>query len=349
MDSQSNSELLNSVLDSSVDSASSATNTAYAVRKDNYQALVALQNVTSFSMQAVLKECPRKFQLLKLSADCNAEEQRESNCDFAFGHAVGAGVATIDAGGGIREAIWAAFLAWNIDLLAEAPRKENRPAPKKSFHHACWALQVYMTFRGEETDLSDYDVVHNEATLAVDFEDGHYYVGHIDSVLKHRETGKLKIKENKTTGFATVDPALYANSDQALSYSLVVGASGESEYDVLYTIYSTTEQRWIAFEFTKTLKAKAEWLQGQLFVHSEIDLYSEHNFFPKNGASCLKWGRRCQYYETCDFNSKQVFGKRFDALNTIADLKELTALEKTDYAFTLSELTEAHRKQLDKE
>lgn len=339
----SNADILADVLDSNL---GDTTRSAYAVRKDNYQQLVAFGNVTSYSMQSVLRQCARKFQLLKLQADCNDREEREPNCDFAFGHAVGAGVAVFDATGDLDKAMWAAFLAWNIDLLEEAPRKENRPAPNKSFHHALWALQTYKTFREESTDLPEYDVVKTEATIVVDFEDGHYYTGHIDELLRHRETGKFKVKENKTTVYSTVDPAQYANSDQALSYSVVVDAAGDSEYDVLYTIYSSTEQRWIQFEFTKTPLAKAEWLQGQLFIHSEIDTYKEHNFFPKNGASCISFGRRCEFYESCDFNSKRVFGKTFVDLKRIESVEELAEIEGADYVVKWSDLVKNQQSKL---
>jgi len=74
-----------------------ATNAAYGVRKDDYSRLVAFGNVTSFSMEQVLHACARKFQLLKLGAAADTERVRESNPTFAFGHAVGAGVATYDA------------------------------------------------------------------------------------------------------------------------------------------------------------------------------------------------------------------------------------------------------------
>lgn len=346
MDSMPEMTSLEELLASDVKS-NSQTSTAVLVRKDNYRDLVKFGNVTSFSMQSALKSCPRKFQLLKMGADTNEDQEREGNVDFAFGHAVGAGVACIDAGGTQEEATWEAFLAWNIDLFAEKIGKNNRD-PKKAFHHALWALACYRTFREEETDLFDYEVVKNEGTIAVDFEDGNFYVGHIDTILRHKDTGRYKVKENKTTVFSAVHPALYENSDQALSYAIVLDSLGASEYDVLYTIYSTSEQRWLSFEFTKTPRAKAEWVQGQFFLNADIAAYTETNFFPKNGASCYTFNRPCEFFGTCDFNTGKVFGKRFSELRRASSLAEIEEVEKIDYAFKVSEILETQREKTGK-
>jgi len=331
---------LNELLESDV---SSPTAAAYGVRKDDYSRLVAFGNVTSFSMEQVLHACARKFQLLKLRSDSSETGDRESNTTFAFGHAIGAGVACYDQTRDIKRAILAAFLAWDIDLFEEQERKPNRPDPKKSFHHVVWALYLYEEFYKNETDLSDYDVVKVEAALAVDFENGHFYVGHIDEQLQHQETEKYKIKENKTTVYNTVDPALYSNSDQALSYALVMDSVGASEYDVLYTIYSSTDQRWISMEFTKSALQKAEWLQDHTMMQSQIQMYADNNFFPKRGRSCIEFGRRCEHYETCDYNPDRVFGKRFSELTKAESFADLEAIKPFDYKFTWSDLVSTQK------
>lgn len=338
--------ILNEVLASTVDDKPAASSTAFAVRKDNYHQLVAFKNVTSYSIQQVFHRCPREFQLTKLEANCNGSRTKESNPTFAFGHAVGAGVATYDQTKNIRDAIWSAFLAWNIDLFEELPKPARGPDPKKSFHAAIWALYLYETFVAEETDLAEYEVICTEATVAVDFENGHFYVGHIDELLRHKTTGRYKTKENKTTSYASVDPALYSNSDQVLSYSLVIDSVGASEYDALYTIYSTTDQRWIPMEFTKTHLAKAEWLQDQLFTHSAIDLYAEHNYFPKRGGSCIRYNKRCPHYESCDFDSARVYGKRYDALPECKSFEELDAVEHYQYKFKYSDIVKTQKQRI---
>lgn len=334
---------LSELLESDVRSPTAGT--GLLVRKDGYRDLVRFGNVTSYSMQSNLKACPRKFQLAKMGADVNEEQEGSGNVDFAMGHAVGAGVACLDSGGTIEEATWEAFLAWNIDLLAEKEIR-NYKNQKKSFHHALWALALYQTFRDEETDLADYEVVKNEATIAVDFEDGNFYVGHIDTILKSKTSGRYKVKENKTTSFASVHPALYENSDQALSYAIVLDSFGASEYEVLYTIYSTTDQRWISFEFTKSNRAKAEWVQSQFFLNADIAAYKEVNFFPKNGASCFNFMRPCEFFGTCDFNTQKVFGKNFSELRQAESFADIEAVEHIDYAFRISEILGQQRQNL---
>lgn len=341
-----NNSFLTALLESSVDSNSSGQVIAAGVRKDDYSRLVAFGNVTSFSMEQVLHACARKFQLLKLSAGSESPRARESNPTFAFGHAVGAGVATYDKSQDLKQAIFAAFLAWDIDLFEEQQGTKYRPNPNKSFHHAVWALYVYESFYVDETDLGSYELVKAEATIAVDFENGHYYVGHIDELLQHKETGSYKVKENKTTVYATVDPALYSNSDQALSYALVVDSIGASEYEVVYCTYSSTEQRWILMEFVKSSLQKAEWLQDHAMIHSTIDMYSDANFFPKRGRSCIEFGRRCEHYESCDFNSEQVYGLQYLELPKVESIADLEAIKPFDYQFKWSEIIQSQQEKL---
>lgn len=351
---------LQALLDSSVDSRSAnavaAGSAAAAVQKNNYKKLVAFRNVTSYSMQQELHACPRFFQFMKLRADRDSSspvqvEEGTNSITFAFGHAVGAGVAVYDQTQDINRALFAAFLAWDIDLLADHEYTPGKKRKLESFAHACWAIMQYPRFVEEETDLPDYESIKLEATVGVDFENGHYYVGHVDEVLQNKYTGRLKVKENKTSGFANIDPALYSNSDQALSYSLIVDAYGEAEYDVLYTIYSKPEQRWIAMNFVKNANAKLEWLQGQAFIVSDIEMYEEGNFFPKRGGSCTRFNRRCALYEECDLNPTRIFGKKFSELPTCAGRDDLEAIEIIDYWVTWNDIvsSQSEAKQLTKD
>ena len=248
-----------SVLDAFLGETNSVS-TATKVLKDNYSKLVAHRNLSSYSMQQVLHSCPR-------------------NVTFAFGHAVGAGVATYDKTLDLRAAIWDAFLAWDIDLL-EIETKETyadgsgKPTGK-SFAHAIYALEKYEVFAAEETNLMDYETVKIEASIAVDFEDGYFYVGHLDELLIHKTTGRFLVKENKTTGMRSVDAAMYSNSDQALSYAVVVDMLGGADFEVLYTIYSSTAQEWIQHSFVKDTLRKASWIQDQFMDMATINSVSD--------------------------------------------------------------------------
>jgi hypothetical protein len=334
---------MDDILATKVTDATPGFGAAVKVVKDGYNKLVAHGNLTTYSTVDILHACPRKYQIKKLQA-ASGTSDRINSATFAFGHAVGAGVATYDATRDLRSAIWEAFLAWDIDLFLEE-RKTARAAGK-SFFEAIWALYAYEEFYQSETRLADYDTVKIEGTIAIDFEDGHFYSGHIDEVLQHRETGRYLVKENKTSGFSNIDPVLYANSDQALSYSIVVDMLGGTEYEVLYTVYSATSQKWMQFEFVKNALKKAEWIQDQLLIHSQIDSYQELGFFPKRGRSCFNFMRRCEYFETCEFSTQSTFGMTYAQLPRIQSLADIQAIEHVDYPTTLTEITNRQRERL---
>jgi len=332
-------------------------NTATKVLKDNYSQLVAHGNLSSYSMQSVFHACPRKYQIKKLQAATGTSERIQS-VTFSFGHAVGAGVAEYDAAIGAGETViealakatWAAFLAWDIDLLeieTKGTYADGTGKPTgKSFAAAIWALEKYVDFVDTETNLRDYETVKIEANIAINFEDGHWYVGHIDELLQHKEMGSFLVKENKTTGLRTVDPSLYANSDQALSYAVVIDMLGGNEFEVLYTIYSSSTQEWIQHRFVKSSVKKASWLQDQLLMHQQLDAYTELDFFPMRGASCFDFMRKCEYFGRCDMDQSSVFGVRFDQLAKITDVSELNQIEHVDYYTTLSAIVARQQSKL---
>jgi hypothetical protein len=315
---------------------------ATKVLKDGYSKLVSHGNLTTYSTQELFHACPRKFALKKLQAATGTEE-RINSPTFAFGHAVGAGVATYDATQDLRAAIWECFRAWDLDLL-ETERKPGKRAGK-SFWEACWALYAYEQFYNE-SGLADYEVIKIEATIAIDFEDGHYYSGHIDEVLRHRQTGRFLVKENKTSGFNNIDPALYSNSDQALSYAVVIDMLGGNSFDVLYTVYAVPAQEWISFNFVKQGHKKAEWIQDQLLMHQQIESYQTINFFPKRGRSCFNFMKRCEYYEDCDLDAQTRFGMTFDDLPVIGKMEQIAAIEYIDFATTLTEIVNRQKEKL---
>lgn len=323
---------------------SAAVSAAAGVAKSNYDAIVAYRNLSSYSMDSNYHACPRMWAINKLRA-ATTHSLRKSTPTFAFGHAVGAGVAVFDQTKDIRAAIWAAFLAWDVDLLQEGVDARGKPKGE-SFWEAVQAIQQYEIFLQSELDLSAYEVVKLEATMVVDFEDGHFYTGHVDELLQHCDSGEYLVKENKTTGFSVVDPALYSNSEQTLSYSVMVDMLGGQSYTVLYTIYSKPTQRWLSFEFVKNATAKAEWIQDQLLLHQQRDDYTAANFFPKRGASCTRFNRRCDHYDTCGLSMEQVFGIRFEQLPVLTERAQLEAIESIDYFTTLTALVNRQKGKL---
>lgn len=324
-----------------------AQSTAQKVAKTTYLQLIRHQNLRTYSTIETLHSCPRKFAKQKMEANYRADftdfQEFRSNVTFAFGHAVGAGVAVYDKTRSIDEAIWAVFLAWDVDLLAEEKKLTNKAG--KSFAEACWAIYAYEAWYNESF-MSEFEVVGIESTIAVDMEDGHFYSGHVDELLKSTVTGSYLVKENKTDGSVTVDPAKYSNSDQALSYSIVIDMLGANSYTVLYTIYSAPEQRWLHFEFVKPVDLKADWIQDQLLINQQVEAYAELDFFPKRGGSCMKFNRRCEFYETCDNNFTNVYGHEFKELPRIQSIDDIDALEHVDFRTTLTEIVARQKEKI---
>jgi len=292
------------------------------------------RNVTSYSLQELFHACPRKFSISQRRNAQNTEQT--NNVSFAFGHAVGAAVAEYDKAQDLRASIWAAFLAWDMDF---ATVEETNKANKKSLWQAIAALYAYELFH-KQNKLADYEVIKVEARIGIDFEDGHFYTGHIDELLRHKETKQYLVKENKTTGLNNINPTIYANSDQALSYAIVIDMldSSEIQYEVLYTVYSVQTSSWEIYPFVKQGHKKAEWIQDQLLLHQQLEGYQELNFFPKRGRSCFEYMRPCQYFDICDLSVKH----KFTDLPAISSLSELGEL---DFVTTLSEILSRHSAQ----
>jgi hypothetical protein len=270
---------------------------------------------------------------------------------FSFGHSVGAGIAEYDATHSLDAAIWQAFLAWNMDLLeieTKGTYADGTGKPTgKSFAAAIWAIEKYAIYLEEELSyLLDYEMVKVEATVAVDFEDGHFYSGHLDELLFNSSTGKYLVKENKTTGMRSVDPVNYANSDQALSYAVVIDSLGATEYQVLYTVYSSSAQEWMSFMFTKTALKKASWLQDQLLIHQQLDNYAELDFFPMRGSACFDFMRRCPFFERCEVNPSTTYGIKFADMAKVLGREQLDTIENVDYYVTLSEIVNRQKENL---
>jgi hypothetical protein len=339
---------LDALLDEPLVGSGDGAATAQRIAKKNYQLLSSFQNVTSYSMQTVFKTCPREFMLMKLAAHTRAPGERES-VDFAYGHALGSGVATYDKTGNLDKAIFAAFLAWNVDLFADDSYK--RSPKNKSFHGVMLALMKYVRFHSEELMLQEYEQHALEYTFSVDLEDGDedageptsFYVGHIDEVYKHREANSFLTKENKSTGDAMLSPAKYSNSEQTTSYAAVIDELGGQEFDVMYTVYSSATETWHQFLFPKDKLTKAQFLQDQLFIAADIKRYADANFFPKRGENCIRFGRECEWYGLCDIDPKKQFGMTFKDLPIVVEPAQLDAVEHYDSHMKLSDLVTSLR------
>jgi len=293
----------------------------------------------SYSSILTLHSCPRKFQLYKLRTTHRAEESVKSTVTFAFGHVVGEGIALSLQGLSEDEVIWKMFLGWHTDLF-DQDEKLN-----KSFWQAVIAIKRFQSIRNSGA-LKDYELVYYngapacELSFAINFPDGFRLRGFVDAVLRHRYSGKVLVLECKTTGSATVNPASYKNSSQAIGYSIVLDAifPDLSSYEVLYLVYNTKSGEYLPLPFEKTFLQRALWIRELLLDIESIKMYEEAGVYPMHGESCYTFFRECEYLNTC-------------TLSTEALTKPCTPEEedKVDYQITLSlsDLLEAQFNKVD--
>lgn len=292
-----------------------------------YQILQSYRNTTSYSMLSELHSCARKFQLIKARAA--AGNSGANNVDFAYGHAVGSGVQAWLASGDMNAAIFNAMMAWRIPFDAAIPKKH------KSIWDACLAVQKYELFHQEQ--LEDWQVWVTpdgkpaiELSISIDFENGFKHYIHIDCILENKLSGQLAVQENKTSGFKSVEEAIYANSSQALSYAVVVDMLREdTSYEVFYCVYSTTDREWSMLPFTKHTSLKAEWITDVKLDHATLNTYDQIGFYPKRGESCYAFMRRCEFFGTCNLTSD---------LATPQMLLAGEEAERVDYCFKISDI-----------
>ena len=318
---------------------------ATATSKRSYRSMYGYLNITSNSQQDDLHGCPRYWRINKyptVAAETTA--LFEENVDFAFGHAVGAGIQAYLSTKDRQAALYACFLAWNADWSASYDKK------MKSISYAHLAVEKFINL-WQENWSSEWEIAFingkaaTEYTFLIDLQNGFFHAGHIDVILRHRYTGHYMILEIKTTSKKQVDEATYGNSGQALGYSVTLDKvvddlAATARYEVLYLVYSTTTREYTALPFTKDRSNRIDWLQDLLLDHSTIATYKKLNFFPKRGNHCVNFNRRCKYYGICD-SSPAMFG----VVSGTPDFRWYTPgidpePEMFDYKLNLEELTQ---------
>lgn len=338
-------DILDSLADKTVYEGDDWKKLASQTTDKDYRQIVSFDNCTSYSQSLDLHACPRKYQLTKQEAKQPAAVGfvQQTNLDFAFGHSVGAGIQTLIATGDLTKGLFAGFISWKADYFADADdiaaKWGKRTKKCKSLAYAQLAIEKFfsqgLSNEWEIVILPDGSPA-VEIAFVVDTENGYKHYGHIDLLLRSKTTGRIAVWELKTTGYADVDEASYANSSQALSYGVVLDVIYPelSEYDVIYAVYSSTGMEWTTLPFRKSLTQKAEWIQDVLLDHNAIKTYRSLNFFPKRGESCKLFNRRCQYFGTCDLTSHVQY----------TDLPEGREAEKSHFTITLTDILK-HQKE----
>lgn len=259
----------------------------------------------SYSALEKLHECPRKFQLDRLNA-WRTDNTQEESLTFAFGHAVGSGIQAVFEGHSEEEIIFYLWCLWPISFELENEKQE------KSFYHALIAVRNFYHSYHDGEMFKDYELAYIEDKPGIEYSfklllpQGVSYRGAMDIILIHKETRQLIVVEVKTTSSHQVDPAQYANSNQAISYSTILGHAFPElvSYTVYYLVYYTHAKTFEMFPFTKTIIQQARWVQDLVLDIRLLVMYHEADRFPPNGAACLdKYRKRCKFFDTCQLNT----------------------------------------------
>ena len=278
----------------------------------------------SHSSRTTLHKCPRKYQLYRLAAEeialADATKVMEQSLTFAYGHAVGEGMASVLERKTEDEVYLEAFLHWDADLLDENTRQ------KKSFWLALFAIKKFIAMR-ENGYLDEYDLVYYKGKPAVELSfqimlpGGFSYRGFVDAVLRHRDSGEIMVLEAKTSS-GTANSAMYKNSGQALGYSVVLDILFPklSSYTVLYLVYETRSYEYKELPFTKSLLQRALWLQELLIDCKRVELYESFGSYPMHGESCFDFFRECEYLGLCTLST--------DSFTKKLTTKMIAAIEK---------------------
>ena len=268
----------------------------------------------SYSSVELLRSCPRKYQLIKLSESV----QRDSTIHTAFGSSLGAGIQSLLSGDSVDTAIFKAFAAWDVDLNEEDSRTN------KSFTHVHAGLLNFKSLQ-LPTFTQEYELLTLpngnpavELSATIELPDGFHYRLYIDAVLKRKSDGMLTVLELKTTGNAWVNASSYKNSGQALGYSVVIDTIAAqlgvtANYRVIYLVYKTKDKSYERFDFIKTVKDKLNWIDDMITEVRIMKLYDKRPNYPMHGSSCQSFNRDCQFFGLCNLSNYALFDKSIAA------------------------------------
>lgn len=310
----------------------------------------------SYSRREEFCTCPRKFEI----SHALGLAKRKDSVTFSYGHAVGAGIQAMFETGNIDIALAQAVRNYSMPWEDEGTAKEQ--SAKKSLWYALEAVEKFASqrashFHGGLSYLDDYELIEVglgdgrrvkgiELEFIIQLEHGFVYEGHIDLVLRHKVDGTFLVLELKTTGLREPNEAQYANSDQALGYSIVLdsiahslGQRGAASYEVGYLIFSSSAQQWTLMRFPKSAKMRLNWLNNVMrdveLIHSYQMAAEQGIPYPTRGKSCFEFFRACDYFNLCGMENStliRLLGR------PSADDQQFEEVSKAHFTFTLEEV-----------
>lgn len=316
-------------------------------KQRRYLHLMRGVNMYSHSTSELWNACERKFACSKLQQNQPIQIDDvvtlEGNIDFAFGRAIESGVQSALLGNPREKIFFDMFLAWDIKLMQQHPKNYA-----KTFTDAVIAIDKFMYIKTQLMQGWEIAMFKGrpaiELAMLLDMENGFYYVGHADIILFHPIFKLYRVMEIKTNGMKNIDEALYKNSGQALGYSIFVDQIASSEelaatFEVQYLVFGSGLDQWTNYEFTKSRSNRADWINSILIDLQRIDTSRKLNYFPKRGNQCFNWGRRCQYYDSCDLDPSSFNPTGKFALITEDEIGQ----HAFDFRFKFSEVLETQK------
>lgn len=287
----------------------------------------------SHSSLETFHTCERLWQIEKLLVEGKAPEDTEHT---VFGRAYGVGIATYLLTQNSERSLFEAWFAYQPELESE----------KKSIPHCISAL--LSAFPKLDSLLMDYEVAYFqdkpavELSFRLDITEEYYFVGHIDVVLRNRWTGIYYVIDAKTTGLNLLDLSpLYANSGQTLGYSIAIDkivGEKQASYGVGYVVGQINAAKYTAIThiltYEKTLLDRLQWFMSLGLDVKRLQQMAEINYYPRRGASCLRFNKPCRYFGTCNLTSLDS--------PRIREVDEI----QYDFQFHIDDLIEDHIKRI---
>jgi hypothetical protein len=293
----------------------------------------------SESTLGILYACDRKFQLERLLEEAYPLVEEESAA-LIRGKAFGVGVQTYILTGNMDLAIYKAWLEY-------FPEVESTYITMTRTLNNLWCAQENLDKIRREYEVAVFEGKPAvEMSFRLDIDGKWFYVGYIDLVLRHIQTGIYVVLEVKTTAYKLVDlKPVYKNSGQALGYSIVldkVAGEAQSKYGVLYLVCrdKSSVSDWVPdvylFPFTKTLVDRYNWFISLGLDVEHLNRMEELDVFPMRGHSCVRFNRTCQHFGTCSIKS--------------ADVKRVPVEDDTEYQFRyrLNDIIQDHLERLER-
>lgn len=289
----------------------------------------------SHSTLELLHKCERLYQLRRLlqTTEDTGESQSEH---LQFGKAFGAGVQSYLVHQDSEQALYAAWLEYFPQIETD---KKNQPRL-----HALLAK----TFIQLDSLLMEYEVESLqdiERGFIIDIEEPYYYVGFIDAVLRNRFTNRYYVLECKTTGLLLENLApLYANSGQALGYSIVLDRiTGQTldDFGVIYLVgqmaKTPMDDKIKVLQFEKTLRDRLNWFLSLGLDVEHLQRMAELNVYPQRGDACLRFNKPCSEFGTCSLTTLD-----FPYVESEKEKLEREAKETKLPVYSLDELIAMH-------